>query len=137
MAQVYSPTPVVPNNRQATTSLTSGIIAWVLWLLFICFNWSIGFVMGAFTGGITSILCGIASYAPVIPWIIAIVTGHIGLSQIARTNEGGKGMAVAGLIMGYVGLLMTLCTIVFAVLAVFGIIAAGSLPGGTFLTPVP
>src|SRR5688572_16862810 len=112
MAQIYTPTPVIPNNRQATTSLTSGIIAWVLWLLFICFNWSIGFVMGAFTGGITSILCGIASYAPVIPWIIAIITGHIGLSQIARTNEDGKGMAIAGLIMGYVGLLMTLCTIV-------------------------
>jgi hypothetical protein len=34
---------------------------------------------------------------------VAIVTGHIARSQIRRTNEEGSGMALAGLILGYVG----------------------------------
>ncbi|MDP9903264.1 DUF4190 domain-containing protein [Arthrobacter bambusae] len=33
----------------------------------------------------------------------AVVTGHIALSQIKRTGEAGRGMALAGLIIGYVG----------------------------------
>lgn len=31
-----------------------------------------------------------------------IVCGHIALSQIRRTGEGGRGLALAGLILGYV-----------------------------------
>lgn len=33
----------------------------------------------------------------------AVVTGHIALSEIKRTGETGRGMALAGLIIGYVG----------------------------------
>lgn len=33
----------------------------------------------------------------------AVITGHIALSQIKRTGETGRGMALAGLIIGYVG----------------------------------
>ncbi|HEU4543590.1 MAG TPA: DUF4190 domain-containing protein [Jiangellaceae bacterium] len=39
-------------------------------------------------------------------WIgsaLAIVFGHVALAQIAQKNEGGKGLAVAGLVLGYVG----------------------------------
>ena len=31
-----------------------------------------------------------------------IICGHIALSQIKRTGEGGRGLAMAGLIIGYV-----------------------------------
>jgi hypothetical protein len=34
--------------------------------------------------------------------LAGIITGHIALKQIARTGEQGKGMAQAGLIIGYV-----------------------------------
>ncbi|KQR53983.1 hypothetical protein ASF88_03845 [Leifsonia sp. Leaf336] len=34
--------------------------------------------------------------------IVAIITGHIALSQIKRTGENGRGLALAGLIIGYV-----------------------------------
>jgi O-antigen/teichoic acid export membrane protein len=40
--------------------------------------------------------CGISSIA-------AIVCGHIARSQIKRTGEQGAGMALAGLIIGYLG----------------------------------
>ena len=36
--------------------------------------------------------------------IVAVITGHIALSQIKRTGEGGRGFALAGLIIGYAGI---------------------------------
>ena len=36
--------------------------------------------------------------------IAAVITGHIALGQIRRTGEDGKGLAVAGLVLGYAGL---------------------------------
>lgn len=57
-------------------------------------------------------LCGLGSLA-------AVITGHISLSQIKKTGSGGRGMAVAGLALGYVGIVT--CLIVGAVfLAVAG-----------------
>ncbi|GAA3468171.1 DUF4190 domain-containing protein [Nonomuraea roseola] len=43
------------------------------------------------------ITCGLAS-------IVGAILGHISLGQIKRTGEEGKGMALAGLILSYVGL---------------------------------
>ena len=34
----------------------------------------------------------------------AIICGHIALNQIKRTGEGGRGLAIAGLVLGYAGL---------------------------------
>ena len=36
--------------------------------------------------------------------VLAIIFGHVALSQIKRTNEGGQGLAIAGLIIGYISL---------------------------------
>jgi hypothetical protein len=38
--------------------------------------------------------------------IVGIITGHIALSQIKKTGEQGRGLAIAGLIIGYVGLVI-------------------------------
>jgi hypothetical protein len=122
----YTSTPAAPNNQMALTSLISGIVAWVLWLLFLCFNLTLGFL--------TFGLSGICGFLPVIPWGIAVVTGHMGLSQINRTGESGREMAIIGLIMGYAGLALTACTIIIIVLAALGLITT-SLLGG-FATPV-
>ena len=125
----YTSTPTAqPNNRMALTSLISGIVAWVLWLLLLCFNWTIGLVFSLATAGLSGLCFGALGFLPVSPWIIGVVTGHLGISQIGGTGEGGKGMAIAGLIMGYLGLVLTLCTLVFAVLAWLGVIAALSFP---------
>ena len=34
----------------------------------------------------------------------AIICGHIALNQIKRTGENGRGLAIAGLVLGYLGL---------------------------------
>jgi len=42
-----------------------------------------------------------------------IVLGHIALSQIRRTGEEGKGLAIAGLIIGYISTALLLLVVVF------------------------
>jgi Domain of unknown function (DUF4190) len=62
---------------------------------------------------IVSLVAGIGSYVivPVIGAIVAIVTGHMARGQIRRTGEGGSGMAMAGLVLGYVHLAVAILVI--------------------------
>lgn len=39
--------------------------------------------------------------------VLAIVFGHVALSQIRQTGEGGSGMATAGLVIGYVSIVLS------------------------------
>lgn len=45
--------------------------------------------------------------------LLGIVFGHMALSQIATTGERGRGMAIAGLVLGYAGLVATVGVVVF------------------------
>jgi hypothetical protein len=36
--------------------------------------------------------------------ILAVIFGHVALGQIKRTGQSGQGMAVAGLVLGYIGI---------------------------------
>jgi hypothetical protein len=58
------------------------------------------------------------------PALIGVITGHIAISQIKRTGEGGRGMAVAGLIIGYIGIASALLWGVFWI--IFVVIASSS-----------
>lgn len=60
---------------------------------------------------ITSLICGIAglvfswAVVPLLASIAAVITGHMALRQIkGDPSLGGRGMAIAGLIMGYVAI---------------------------------
>jgi hypothetical protein len=53
------------------------------------------------TLAIVSLILSCASIIFGITCIGGIITGHIALSQIKRTGEGGRGMALAGVIVGY------------------------------------
>lgn len=47
-------------------------------------------------------------------WIgsaLAIVFGHVALNQIARRGQSGRGLAIAGLVLGYIGLATLLATL--------------------------
>jgi hypothetical protein len=54
---------------------------------------------------IASLVCGLGQF---MLWgvasLAAIITGHIALSQIKRTQQGGRGMAITGIVLGYLGL---------------------------------
>ncbi|WP_311921919.1 DUF4190 domain-containing protein [Microbispora sp. H10836] len=68
------------------------------------------------------LLCGFTA-------ILGVIFGHVSLSQIKRTNEEGRGMAIAGLVLSYVGLAGW---IIFAViwLGVFAAAVSTSTNGG-------
>jgi hypothetical protein len=57
----------------------------------------------------------IVSLVTSILWIslVGIITGHLALSQIKKTGEQGRGLALAGVIVGYVGLLGGIIAIIF------------------------
>jgi hypothetical protein len=55
----------------------------------------------------------------------AVICGHIALSQISRTGERGRGLAIWALVLGYLGILLG---VVYAVVIV-GLIASGAATG--------
>lgn len=61
--------------------------------------------------------------------LAAIICGHIALSQIKRTGEKGRGLAIAGLVLGYVGLVATIIFIV-----VVTIVVVNGINYGTYTT---
>ncbi|MFT4305704.1 MAG: DUF4190 domain-containing protein [Microbacterium sp.] len=67
-------------------------------------------------------------FAFVFPFL-GVVFGHISLSQIKRTGEEGRGLALAGLIVGYVFVGLIVAYIVFWIVWVFVII--GMVGAGT------
>ena len=76
-----------------------------------------GLAVASMVAGILSLL-GCSMFAA----IPAIVCGHIGVRQADRGEASGKGMAMAGLIMGYISLAVTL--IIVAIYVVFFILLA-------------
>jgi len=49
--------------------------------------------------------------------LAAVICGHIALSQIKKTGEKGRGLAIGGLVLGYLGLISGLIIIIVIVLA--------------------
>jgi hypothetical protein len=85
--------PARPTSTMAVVSLVSGLVSWVL--------------------------------LPLLAAIVAIITGHMGRSEIRRSNGAldGDGMAVAGLILGYLQIGLLIITILGFILF-FGGLAA-------------
>lgn len=72
---------------------------------------------------ITSLVCGIAgivlfwAVVPMLASIVAVITGHMALGQTKRNPAlGGRGMAFAGLITGYVVVVLLVFTIVSTII---------------------
>ena len=76
-------------------------------------------ILGIF--GITVGLCLI--FFPLIP-ILAVVFGHIGLSQTRSTGAPGRGYAITGLVTGYIGIALAILWLVATII-------------GTFTSPMP
>lgn len=69
-----------------------------------------GMSIAALIMGIAGLFfCGLTS-------IVGVVLGHISLGQIKRTGEEGRGMAIAGLVLSYFGILCWLLVVVVFVM---------------------
>lgn len=66
-----------------------------------------------------------------LPCIAAVILGHLAVSETKDDRKSGRGMAVAGLVLGYVALIP-------AVILFFWMVAGGLLGGGAaVVTPLP
>ena len=81
---------------------------------------------------VVSFVFGIASYVvcPVVGGIVAVITGHMARGQIRRTGESGNGFAIAGLVLGYIHLVVAVIAIVVIVI-VFVVIGASAVQNGS------
>jgi hypothetical protein len=57
------------------------------------------------------------------------VLGHVARKQIRRTGEDGAGLALAGLVLGWVGVGVIVAAVVFISLAVIVFTHSGPSPG--------
>ena len=75
---------------------------------------------------ITALACGIAGFMLVLPAFAGIGFGHAALSQLkADPSQEGRGMAIAGLVCGYVTLALIIMYIALIVV-VLGIFASAA-----------
>jgi hypothetical protein len=77
---------------------------------------------------IVSMVCGMVALALGPLAILAIISGHIGRGQVRRTGEGGRGMATAGLILGYMVLVVGIALIVAFLASLPGLVSDGPNP---------
>ncbi len=83
--------------------------------------WPGGGYPGKKTNGlaIAALICGIVQFVGF--WLLgtipAIVLGHMARKQIRQRNEQGAGLALAGLILGYVGIALTVIFVIIIIIA--------------------
>jgi hypothetical protein len=57
--------------------------------------------------------------------VVAVILGHVALAMISRRRyERGRGLAIAGLVLGYCGIVSILFWIVFAAVVILGLASA-------------
>jgi hypothetical protein len=72
---------------------------------------------------VAALVCGIGQVVAFWPaTILAIVLGHKARRDIRRTGEQGDGLALAGMLLGYVGLGLSLLVVL---ILVFGVVSSG------------
>ena len=78
---------------------------------------------------ITSLISGIVAWVllPGIGSLVGVITGHLALSQIKRTGDSGRGLAIAGVILSWVQLGALI--LLGAVLLLVSLIAIGAAAG--------
>ena len=71
---------------------------------------------------IVSLVVAIVGFA----WLSlgAVIMGHLALSQIKKTGQQGRGLALAGTIVGYAGILTTIIIVIFWI--IFAVVLASS-----------
>jgi hypothetical protein len=79
---------------------------------------------------IVALVTGIAGLTviPFVSSIVAVVTGHMARKEVRRTGEQGDGLALAGLITGYIGIGLGVLVAILLV-AFFGIVIASGMNG--------
>lgn len=67
------------------------------------------------TLAIVSLVSSILAFVilPFVASVVGVITGHMALGQIKRTGEGGRGLALGGTIVGWVGIGLGVLGLIF------------------------
>ncbi len=81
---------------------------------------------------VASLIFGILGWVmiPVLAPLLAIIFGHMARGQIRNSGERGGGMAVAGLVLGYINLIFALIGLLIILVIVLIAATAASSSGG-------
>lgn len=84
--------------------------------------------MAALITGIAGIVLSFAVF-PLLASLAAIITGHMALKQTQPGSAiGGRGMAIAGLILGYIGVAILALIVIVSIFSFLFIGSIGFLP---------
>lgn len=72
---------------------------------------------------IVTLVLGVLGFA-----IVPVITGHISLSQIKKTGEQGKVLAIIGLVLGYIGIAFWLIFGIIFIIAIAASVSSGVSP---------
>lgn len=79
---------------------------------------------------VASLICGIASwiFVPFLGALAAVITGHLAQKEIRESHGmlSGEGMALAGLILGYVQIGLTLLAIICILTFAFSLVSGAT-----------
>ncbi len=107
-----------PVNKLAATSLTMGLVGWLMYALQGCFDLSLGLLLAGLTAGSSALCSTILDILPFFLWLAGIVSGHAALGRIKRNGEAGRGRAIAGLVLSYSGMFFIVLLIVLLLILV-------------------
>ncbi|HVM70745.1 MAG TPA: DUF4190 domain-containing protein [Anaerolineales bacterium] len=114
-------------NKLARTSLILGLVGWFFYLLQFCFDLTVGLLLTAMTGGTSAICSFVLDFLPLVAWLAGILAGHVALGQIRQTGAPGRSQAIWGLVLGYVGMTLTILFFVVVIILVISGVSVGLL----------
>ena len=79
------------------------------------------------TLAIVSLVASIVGFVWILPFIgslVGVITGHMALNQLKTNGEKGRGLALAGTIIGWVGLAFTIIIGIVIIVAILGFAAS-------------
>lgn len=101
------------------TSLWFGLGGWLMVFLGMCLDATAGAALAALTFGLGALCLAPLVFIPPLLWIAGIIAGHRALHEIKTSGEAGRSAAVAGLVVGYLGLGTGMLLILGVVLLIF------------------
>lgn len=80
---------------------------------------------------IAALVCGIVNFMCYITWVPALILGFIAKGQIDRDpeHETGRGLAIAGIVLGFIGLALTVLAVVLIVVGLSPVFMDGFREG--------
>lgn len=87
-----------------------------------------GLAVAALVLGILALLSALFPVVGIVLGIIAVILGGIALRRVKQRRAGGKGMAVAGLVLGVISALVSLLMTILAGALLSALMESGDLP---------